>query len=139
MFDIEKEYDQWLENGDPATKEVMDSYDALHNAFNSYVDELMTFFWKQGYKWAMKQQEAKQQEVVENSERPKTTKGRKRSELPPFPEWCVNTGTGRRKLIDTIMRERMNKIVIALPGKRLPTRNRTADRLRIIILMMVKN
>nr|DAH25197.1 MAG TPA: hypothetical protein [Caudoviricetes sp.] len=37
------------------------------------------------------------------------------------------------------MRERMNKIVIALPGKRLRTRNRTADRLRIIILMMVKN
>ena len=61
MFDIEKEYDQWLENGDPATKEVRDSYDA----FNSYVDELMIFFWKQGYKWAMKQQEAKQQEVVE--------------------------------------------------------------------------
>lgn len=66
MFDIEKEYDQWLENGDPATKEVRDSYDALHNAFNSYVDELMTFFWKQGYKWAMKQQEVEQQEAEEN-------------------------------------------------------------------------
>lgn len=48
---------------------------------------------------------------------------------PPFLEWCVNTGTGRREVIDTIMRERMNKIVIALPGKKLRTRNRTADRL----------
>ena len=27
-------------------------------------------------------------------------------QLLPFPEWCVNTGTGRRKLIDTIMCER---------------------------------
>lgn len=130
MFDIEKEYDQWLENGDPATKEVRDSYDALYNAFNSYVDELMTFFWKQGYKWAMKQQEAKQQEVVEKiANVHKTTKDRKRSELPPFLEWCANTGTGRRKLIDTITRERMNKIVIALPGKKLRTRNRTAGAL----------
>nr|DAE64043.1 MAG TPA: hypothetical protein [Caudoviricetes sp.] len=50
-------------------------------------------------------------------------------QLLPFPEWCVNTGTGRREIIDTIMCERMNKIVIALPGKKLRTRNRTADRL----------
>lgn len=26
----------------------------------------------------------------------KTTKDRKRSESPSFPEWCANTGTGRR-------------------------------------------
>ena len=104
MFDIEKQFDQWLENGDPATKEVKDSGDGLYNAFNSYVDELMFFFWEQGYKWAMKEQESyKQQkrdgERSQNHERQKTFG---KPALPGMVRQYRNRTAG--ELFDTITR-----------------------------------
>lgn len=51
----EKEFDKWMEDGEPAPESVGNACGAMYDAFETYLNGIEEHWWKQGYNWAVQQ------------------------------------------------------------------------------------
>lgn len=52
--DLDKEYENYCENFSKGSKEITDSYNAIHSAFDEYLCTIQEHEWKEGFNYAMR-------------------------------------------------------------------------------------